>query len=80
MISTILGAISGDVIVSVCGFNNVHTTSFPLFKADTTFTNDTVMTMAVVEAMLYDKDFFQQCLTMGIIISTDGIEAGLLGG
>ncbi|MGP1479075.1 MAG: hypothetical protein ACTTJI_05230 [Capnocytophaga sp.] len=65
MISTILGAIAGDVIVSVCRFNNVHTTSFPLFKADTTFTNDTMMTMAVVEAMLYNKDFVQTMFDYG---------------
>nr|WP_315123258.1 hypothetical protein [uncultured Capnocytophaga sp.] len=58
----------------------IMTTSFLLFKAGTTFTYDIVMIMAVMEAMLYDKDFFQQCLTMGIIISTEGIEAGLLGG
>ena len=54
---TILGAIAGDVIGSVYEFDNVHTIDFPLFKDDTTFTDDTVMTIAVADALLHNKDF-----------------------
>ncbi len=40
-----LGAIAGDVIGSVYERNNIKTTSFPLFRADSRFTDDTVLTV-----------------------------------
>ena len=59
MKQTILGAIAGDVIGSVYEFNNTRTTDFPLFKRETTFTDDTVMTIAIADAILHNKDFAQ---------------------
>lgn len=65
MKQTILGAIAGDVIGSVYEFNNTQTTDFPLFKRETTFTDDTVMTIAIADAILHNKDFAQTILDYG---------------
>ena len=65
MKQTILGAIAGDVIGSVYEFNNTRTTDFPLFKRETTFTDDTVMTIAIADAILHNKDFAQTILDYG---------------
>ena len=47
-----LGAIIGDVVGSVYEFNNIKTKDFPLFTSDCRFTDDTVMTVAVADAIL----------------------------
>jgi ADP-ribosylglycohydrolase len=46
------GAIAGDVIGSVYERNNVKSKSFPLFGAASRFTDDTVLTVAVAQALL----------------------------
>lgn len=48
-----LGAILGDIIGSPYEFdhNNIKTTQFPLFRPDSHFTDDTIMTLAVGEAL-----------------------------
>jgi ADP-ribosylglycohydrolase len=47
-----LGAIIGDVIGSVYEWHNVKTTEFVLFGRQSRFTDDTVMTVAVADAIL----------------------------
>ncbi|MCD7828016.1 MAG: ADP-ribosylglycohydrolase family protein, partial [Clostridiales bacterium] len=47
-----LGAIIGDIVGSVYEFNNIKTKDFPLFRPDCIFTDDTVMTVAVAEAVM----------------------------
>ena len=49
-----LGAIVGDVVGSPYEFdwNNVKTTNFPLFSKGSKFTDDSVMTLAIAEALL----------------------------
>jgi len=37
-----LGAITGDIVGSVYGWNNIKTKDFPLFCEDCFFTDDTV--------------------------------------
>jgi ADP-ribosylglycohydrolase len=54
---TILGAIAGDVIGSVYEWKNVRSTDFPLFTDRTDFTDDTVLTIAVADAILNEKEF-----------------------
>lgn len=55
-----LGAIYGDIVGSVYEFNNVKTKDFELFCEKSRFTDDTVMTLAVANALLlFDKD--QSC-------------------
>ena len=46
-----LGAIIGDIVGSPYEFNNIKTTDFPLFSDISRFTDDTVMTLAVAEAL-----------------------------
>lgn len=47
-----LGAIAGDMIGSVYEWNARDSTEFPLFTAKSTFTDDTVLTVAVAHAIL----------------------------
>ena len=64
------GAIIGDIIGSVYEFNNIKTKEFPLFTSSNRFTDDTVMTVAVADAVLKCKvgnkidniDFFKESL------------------
>ena len=47
-----LGAIVGDVVGSVYEWNNIKTKDFPFVREDCFFTDDTVMTCAVAEAIM----------------------------
>ncbi len=49
------GAIIGDIVGSVYEFNNIKTKDFPLFSRGCSFTDDTVMTVAVAAALLDGK-------------------------
>ncbi len=46
------GALLGDIIGSPYEFGNKKTKDFPLFSRDSSFTDDSVMTVAVAEALL----------------------------
>lgn len=46
------GAIYGDIVGSVYEFNNIRTKNFELFSEKSKFTDDTVMTLAVVNALV----------------------------
>lgn len=52
-----IGAIAGDVIGSVYEHANVRHTDFPLISRGSTFTDDTVMTLALADALLHGRDF-----------------------
>lgn len=54
---SVLGSVIGDVIGSVYEWNNVKTTDFALFTANSNFTDDTVLTIAVADCILNNKDF-----------------------
>ena len=47
-----IGAIVGDIVGSVYEWNNIKMKDFPLFREDCFFTDDTVMTCAVAEAIM----------------------------
>ena len=47
-----LGAIIGDIVGSVYEWNNIKTKDFPLFRDGCFFTDDTVMTIAVADAIM----------------------------
>ena len=47
-----LGAIIGDVVGSVYEFDNVKSEEFPLLSAGSTFTDDSVMTLAVADGLM----------------------------
>jgi ADP-ribosylglycohydrolase len=52
-----LGAIAGDIIGSPYEFDRIKTTEFPLFSKRSEFTDDTVLTVAVAEALLDGGDY-----------------------
>lgn len=51
-----LGAIIGDIVGSVYEFNPAKSTDFPLFTLESKFTDDTVLTIAVADAFIHNKD------------------------
>jgi ADP-ribosylglycohydrolase len=50
------GAITGDIVGSVYEFNNIRSREFPLFGSGCSFTDDTVMTVAVANALHCYRD------------------------
>ena len=52
----IIGAIAGDIIGSVYEFHPIKTKDFHLFHKRSTFTDDTIMTLAVAKWLLNDKN------------------------
>ncbi|RKZ53400.1 MAG: ADP-ribosylglycohydrolase family protein [Candidatus Parabeggiatoa sp. nov. 3] len=52
-----IGAIAGDMIGSVHESAHIKRTHFPLFQKNSRFTDDTVMTIAVAEAILHRQDY-----------------------
>lgn len=51
-----LGAIIGDIVGSRFEFNNTNRTDFELFTPECSFTDDTICTVAVADAILQSKD------------------------
>ena len=51
------GAIAGDMIGSVYEHHSIKTTIFPLFGEGSRFTDDTVLTVAVAESIMEQKDY-----------------------
>ena len=47
-----IGAIAGDIIGSIYEFHPIKTIDFPLFTEESTFTDDTVLTVAVADSLL----------------------------
>jgi ADP-ribosylglycohydrolase len=53
-----LGAIVGDIVGSVYEFDNHKSKDFPLFREDSKFTDDTILTIATADALMHsDWDF-----------------------
>ena len=52
-----LGAIIGDIVGSRFEFNNHRSTEFELFHKDCSFTDDTICTVAIAEALLCNYSF-----------------------
>ena len=56
-----IGAIAGDIVGSVYEFHGIKTTKFELFTPDSTFTDDTVLTVAVADCILNGKEYSSTC-------------------
>ena len=52
----IIGAIAGDIIGSTREFHSIKTKNFNLFQRESIFTDDTVMTLAIANWLVKDKD------------------------
>jgi ADP-ribosylglycohydrolase len=61
----VLGAIAGDVIGSVFEGSDIKTKDFPLFSKDSVFTDDTIMTIAIADAITTDYDYRNSMLKWG---------------
>jgi ADP-ribosylglycohydrolase len=53
----ILGAFAGDIIGSAYEFDNVKSLDFELFRKGTFFTDDSVLTVATMDALLFELDY-----------------------
>jgi ADP-ribosylglycohydrolase len=62
-----LGAIIGDTVGSVYEFDNIKTTDFPLFTERNEFTDDSVMSVAVAEWLLRDKNHTHKDLEVSMV-------------
>lgn len=60
-----IGAIAGDIIGSVHEYRRIKTKKFPLFHPECTFTDDTVLTVAIARAILTDGDYRMAVLAFG---------------
>ncbi len=57
IINPVTGAVAGDILGSLYEWDNIKTTDFPLLSEDCDFTDDTVLTIAVADSLLHQKDF-----------------------
>ena len=65
--TTMLGTIAGDFIGSVYEFNNTKDYDFPLFSEGCSYTDDSVVTMAVAEWLLTDQSCGQDTLVQCMV-------------
>lgn len=54
-----IGSVIGDIIGSVYEHKNIKTTSFPLFSPGSTFTDDTVLTIAIADSLLNNRSYVE---------------------
>ena len=52
-----IGTIIGDIVGSRFEFHNTNSIDFELFTPECSFTDDTICTVAVADALLRDEDF-----------------------
>ena len=60
-----LGAIAGDIIGSVYEHSPIKTKKFPLFQPRCRFTDDTVLTVAVAQAILTNRPYVETVREIG---------------
>ncbi|MGM0521906.1 MAG: ADP-ribosylglycohydrolase family protein [Pseudomonadota bacterium] len=60
-----IGAIAGDIIGSVYEHQPVKTTHFPLFQAQSRFTDDSVLTVAIASAILNETPYVDAVRKIG---------------
>lgn len=52
-----LGSLTGDIVGSIYEWNNIKTTTFPLFQDHCRFTDDSVLTVALAESILTGEEY-----------------------
>ena len=57
-----IGAILGDVVGSIYEFDNIKTKDFELFDKECFFTDDSVMTIAIAEALMQTEEINEENL------------------
>lgn len=67
-----LGAIIGDTVGSVFEFNNTKDVNFPLFCSMSSYTDDSLMSLAVAKWLTVDKEFSHKVLEEVMVqVATD---------
>jgi ADP-ribosylglycohydrolase len=61
----IIGAIAGDIIGSVYEWHNVKTVDFKLYSHKSTFTDDSVLTLATMDAILNKRNYAENYQLFG---------------
>jgi len=74
-----LGAIAGDIIGSIYEGYPIKTKDFPLFDVRCCFTDDSVLTIAVADAILKEKPYKESILEFGRRYPTAGYGGSFLG-
>ena len=67
-----IGAIAGDIIGSIYEYHNIKTKDFPLFGPRCSFTDDSVLTVAIAEAILSDRSYLESVQELGILYPNCG--------
>lgn len=77
-----IGAILGDIVGSVYEFSNIKTKDFPLFSQSSSYTDDSIMTIAVADWLLHGGDLAKvmQCYGKNILVLWEDTAALLPGG
>jgi ADP-ribosylglycohydrolase len=70
------GAVIGDIVGSVFEWKNCKSKDFPLFVEDSTFTDDSVLTFAVADAILTNKDYGRCLKRFGLAYPGRGYGGG----
>ena len=63
--ANMIGAIAGDIIGSVYEFDPIKTKDFPLFRPLCSFTDDTVLTVAIADAILNGRSYLEAVREIG---------------
>ena len=74
-----IGAIAGDIIGSVYEAYQIKTKDFPLFHPRCRFTDDTVLTVAVADAILTDRPYEQSVREIGRLYPEAGYGRAFIG-
>lgn len=74
-----IGAIAGDIIGSIYEFNQIKTKKFPLFNERSHFTDDSVLTAAVADAILSDRSYKESILDIGRRYPDSGYGGSFIG-
>lgn len=67
-----IGAVAGDIIGSVYERTPIKTEDFPLFQTDSRFTDDTVMSLAVAQAILQGRNYGKEMKSLGKVYPNAG--------
>jgi len=74
-----IGAIAGDIIGSVYEYEQIKTKDFPLFHPDCNFTDDTVLTVAIAEAILTKRPYIECVREIGRRYPDSGYGGSFIG-
>jgi ADP-ribosylglycohydrolase len=67
-----IGAIAGDIIGSVYEAWPIKSKNFPLFDSRCTFTDDSVLTIAIASAILFERPYKSSILEIGRLFPNAG--------